>query len=330
MEYRKIGNTDIEISAIAFGAWAIGGWMWGGNDKKDSIAAINQSLDLGITTIDTAPIYGMGTSEDIVGEALEGKRDKVKILTKYGMRWDDNKGDFAFDSQMNDGTPVKIYKYAGKESVIKECEDSLKRLKTDYIDLYQIHWNDSTTPIHETMEAVAKLKQDGKILAAGVCNYTAKWVAEADEVLEIVSNQVPYSMVLRDIEKEVVPQVLEKNKSILAYSPLQRGLLTGKITPGYKFGEGDHRAGSSYFKDENVVKVNAFLDKIKPIADDKGLTLAQLVIRWTIDQPGVTCALVGARNEKQVKENAAAAEASISEEEMNIINTELAALKLDV
>ena len=304
--------------------------MWGGNDKKDSIAAIRHALDVGITTFDTAPIYGMGDSEKIVGEALEGKRDQVKILTKYGMRWDDNKGDFAFDSEKNDGTPVKIYKYAGKESVIKECEDSLKRLKTDYIDLYQIHWNDKTTPIHETMEAVVKLKKEGKILAAGVCNYTADWVSEADEVLEIVSNQVPYSMVLRDIEKEVVPQALDKNKSVIAYSPLQRGLLTGKITPGYSFEKGDHRAKNSFFKDENVVKVNAFLEKVKPIANDKNISLAQLVIRWTLDQPGVSCALVGARNEKQVKENAVAGDISISEEEMQLINSELAGLKLNL
>lgn len=330
MEYRKLGNTDIEISAVTFGAWAIGGWMWGGNEKKDSIKALHACFDTGITTIDTAPIYGMGASEEIVGEALEGKRQEVKILTKYGMRWDDKNGEFFFESEMNDGTPVKIYKYAAKESVIKECENSLRRLRTDYIDLYQIHWHDATTPIAETMEAVAQLKKEGKILAAGVCNYTAEWVTEADETLEIVSNQVPYSMVKRDIEADVVPQALEKNKAILAYSPLQRGLLTGKITPDYQFGEGDHRPGTAFFKEGNLVKTNAFLDKIKPIADDKGITLAQLVIRWTLDQPGITCALVGARNEKQVKENAIAGEVSISAEEMQLINTELAALQLDL
>ena len=330
MEYRKLGNTDIEISAIAFGAWAIGGWMWGGNEKKDSLRALDASLDVGIDTIDTAPIYGMGHSESIVGEALEGKRQQVKILTKYGLRWDTKEGQFYFDSKMNDGTPVKIHKFAGKENVIKECEESLKRLKTDYIDLYQIHWYDPTTPVHETMEAVAKLKKDGKILAAGVCNYTAEWVSEADETIEIVSNQVPYSMVKRDIEADVVPQSLEKNKAILAYSPLQRGLLTGKITTDYHFEEGDHRPSTPYFKKDNLLKTNKFLDEIKSIADDKGITLAQLVLRWTLDQPGITCALAGARNEKQVKENAVAGEVKITEEEMKFINEKLDALELEV
>ncbi len=330
MEYRKLGNTDIEISAIAFGAWAIGGWMWGGNEKKDSLRALDASLDVGITTIDTAPIYGMGHSESIVGEALEGKRQQVKILTKYGLRWDTKEGQFYFDSKMNDGTPVKIHKFAGKENVIKECEESLKRLKTDYIDLYQIHWHDPTTPINETMEAVAQLKKDGKILAAGVCNYTAALVEEADQTLEIVSNQVPYSMVKRDIEADVVPQSLEKNKAILAYSPLQRGLLTGKITTDYHFEEGDHRPSTPYFKKENLLKTNQFLEEIKSIADDKDITLAQLVLRWTLDQPGITCALAGARNEKQVKENAVAGEVKITEEEMKFVNEKLDALELEV
>jgi len=330
MEYRKLGNTDIEISVIAFGAWAIGGWMWGGNEKKDSIRALDASLDVGIDTIDTAAVYGMGHSESIVGEALAGKRQQVKILTKFGLRWDTTHGQFYFDSEMNDGTPVKIHKYAGKDSVIKECEDSLKRLRTDYIDLYQIHWHDPVTPIHETMEAVAKLKKDGKILAAGVCNYTAALVEEADESIEIVSNQVPYSMVKRDIESDVVPQSLEKNKAILAYSPLQRGLLTGKITPDYQFAKGDHRPNTAYFKAGNLEKTNQFLQEIKHIADDKNITLAQLVLRWTLDQPGITCALAGARNEKQVKENAVAGEVKITEDEMQFINEKLAALELEV
>jgi aryl-alcohol dehydrogenase-like predicted oxidoreductase len=155
MEYRKLGETDLAVSAITFGAWAAGGWMWGGNDDMEAINAMKAAYDLGITSIDTAPIYGQGKSEELVGQAIkELPRDKVQILTKYGMRWDLTKGTFGFKSKDNAGNDLDIYKYAGKESIIKECEDSLKRLGTDYIDLYQIHWPDESTPIAETMEAI--------------------------------------------------------------------------------------------------------------------------------------------------------------------------------
>src|SRR5690606_1596983 len=207
------------------------------------------------------PIYGQGTSEEIVGEAIKGiARDRVYILTKYGMRWDEAKGDFAFHSKDNTGRDIDIYKYAGRESVIKECEDSLRRLGTDYIDLYQIHWPDSTTAIQETMEAVETLIRQGKVRYAGVCNYNVDQFAEASEYLDVVSNQVPYSMVKRGIEAELVPYCLEHGKSILAYSPMERGLLTGKMKPGHAFGEGDHRAALYFFSDENLQRTNAFLD----------------------------------------------------------------------
>ncbi|MDB5222184.1 MAG: aldo/keto reductase, partial [Chitinophagaceae bacterium] len=250
MQYRKLGNADLRVSAITFGAWAAGGWMWGGTERNDAIKAIRAAHDLGVTSIDTAPIYGQGNSEEIVGEAIKDlPRDKVQILTKYGMRWDLAKGDLAFHSADTKGKEIDIYKYAGKESVIKECEDSLRRLGTDYIDLYQIHWPDRTTPIEETMGAVAKLIEQGKVRHAGVCNYNVQQLAEAREYINIVSNQVPYSMVKKDIEEDVVPYCLENNISILAYSPLERGLLTGKIKPGHIFAEGDHRAGLYFFTD---------------------------------------------------------------------------------
>jgi aryl-alcohol dehydrogenase-like predicted oxidoreductase len=168
MEYRKLGHSDLRVSAITFGAWAAGGWMWGHTERADAVRAIRAAHDLGVTSIDTAPIYGQGTSEEIVGEAIKGlPRDKVQILTKYGMRWDLAKGNFGFKSADNDGKAIDIYKYAGRESIIKECEDSLRRLGTDYIDLYQIHWPDSTTPIAETMETVADLIKQGKVRHAG-------------------------------------------------------------------------------------------------------------------------------------------------------------------
>ncbi len=329
MEYRKIGDSDLKLSVITFGAWAAGGWMWGGTERSEAVQAIKAAYDLGVTSIDTAPIYGQGTSEEITGEAIKGiPRDKVQILTKYGMRWNETKGAFAFKSKNNNGEDIDIYKYSGKESIIKECEDSLKRLGTDYIDLYQIHWPDVTTPVQETMEAVAKLIEQGKVRYAGVCNYNVEQMQEAGKYINLVSNQVPYSMVKRDIEKDVVPYCIDNNKSILAYSPLERGLPTGKMQPGYRFAEGDHRASLYFFKDENLKRTNEFLEKIKPLAEEKKATLGQLVIRWTIEQPGITIALVGARNEKQAVQNAAAINIQLTKDEISFITAELDKLEL--
>ncbi|SFA49852.1 Predicted oxidoreductase [Pedobacter suwonensis] len=324
MEYRKIGNSDLELSVITFGAWAAGGWMWGSTDRNDAINAIKASYDLGVTSIDTAPIYGQGDSEEIVGDAIKGiSRDKLQVVTKFGMRWDLTKGDFGFKSKNNNGAAIDIYKYAGKESVIYECEQSLKRLGTDYIDLYQIHWPDSTTPISETFEAVSRLIEQGKVRYAGVCNYDVAQLKEADQTLEIISNQIPFSMVNRGVEEETVPYCIENNKSVLAYSPMERGLLTGKMTADYKFEEGDHRQGNKFFSPESIEKTNAFLAKIKPLADEKNATLSQLVLRWTIERPGITIALVGARNEKQAVQNAKAVNVKLNAEEIQFINTEL-------
>jgi aryl-alcohol dehydrogenase-like predicted oxidoreductase len=330
MEYRNLGKSNYKVSVISFGAWAIGGWMWGGADESDAIEAINTAIDHGMTSIDTAPIYGFGKSEEIVGNVIKDKRDKVEILTKYGLRWDTDKGIFYFKSANSKNEEVSIHRYAGPESIIQECEDSLKRLQTDYIDLYQIHWHDPTTPIDDTMEAIGKLKKDGKILAAGVSNYTSDQMKEADRITDIVTNQVPYSMVLRDIEKDLVPYCLQTGKGILAYSPLQRGVLTGKITSGYTFNPGDHRPQTPYFKEPNLSRINEFLKRIEPIAMDHGITLAQLVIFWTIRQPAVTSALVGARNAKQVKENLKAGEINIGEGDILTINKYLEDLHLDL
>ncbi|WP_158826682.1 aldo/keto reductase [Mucilaginibacter lacusdianchii] len=329
MEYRKLGDTDLQVSAITFGAWAAGGWMWGGNDDKEAIDAMKAAYDLGITSIDTAPVYGQGKSEELVGQAIKGiQRDKVQILTKYGMRWDIAQGTFGFKSKDNDGKDIDVYKYAAKDSIIQECENSLKRLGTDYIDLYQIHWPDETTPIDETMEAILQLQQQGKIREAGVSNYNVAQMQEAEKTIKLASNQVPFSMVKRDIEKDVIPYCVENNKAILAYSPMERGLLTGKMKPGQQFGEGDHRAGLKYFTDENIQRTNAFLEKIKPLADEKNATLGQLVIRWTIEHPGITIALVGARNAEQAAQNAKAIEVKLSAEEIQFINSELDKLVL--
>ncbi|WP_423129249.1 aldo/keto reductase [Gaoshiqia sp. Z1-71] len=331
MEYRKLGNSELEVSVVTFGAWAVGGWMWGGTEHRESVNAIRAAYDLGVTSIDTAPVYGMGTSEEIVGDAIRGiPRDQVQILTKYGLRWDTKLGDFYFSSFDNQGDPVNLHRYSGKESVIKECEDSLRRLKTDYIDLYQIHWPDTTTPVGETMEAVDRLIRDGKVRYAGVCNYTAEQMEEAGKSIALVSNQVPYSMVKRGIEHELVPYTLKNQKSILAYSPMERGLLTGKMKPGHQFGKGDHRAGNPYFTNGNIRRVNAFLDKLKPLADEKHATIGQLVIRWTVEQAGITIALVGARDANQAIQNARAMDIRLSNEELAFITGELNQLQLEL
>jgi len=329
MEYRQLGNSSVKASAITFGAWAIGGWMWGGADRNDAIAAIKAAYDNGMTSIDTAPAYGQGLSEEIVAEALQGiPRDRVQLLTKFGLRWDVQQGEFFFKSKDNNGNDIDMYKLASTKSVIKECEDCLRRLKTDYIDLFQIHWADPTTPVSQTMEALVRLQEQGKIRAAGVCNYSVELMKEAANTINLAADQVPYSMVLRDIEKELVPYALENKKAIIAYSPLQRGLLTGKIKPGHAFNEGDTRENNRFYTPDNIKRVNAFLDGLRPLAESKKATLAQLVLRWTIEQPGITIALAGARNAEQAVQNARAIEVQLSKEEIAFINKKLQELEL--
>lgn len=320
MKLRQLGNSDIKVTPIAFGAWAIGGWMWGGADEDDAIKAVQTAVDLGMTTIDTAAVYGYGKSEELVGKALKDRpRDSYQILTKYGLNWESEDGEYHFTSQDDDGNPLDIYKWASKERVKKECEDSLRRLQIDTIDLYQIHWPDGTTPIAETMEAVQELINEGKVRAAGVCNYNTDQVDEALKTIDLASNQVPYSMIKRGNEKNVIPQAIQNGMHILPYSPLQRGLLTGKITPGYEFSGYDTRKSDKYFTDENIRRVNDLLDKIRPIAEQHNATLAQLVINWTANQPGMGCVLVGARNPKQVKDNAGSMDFTLTEEELGQI-----------
>jgi aryl-alcohol dehydrogenase-like predicted oxidoreductase len=329
METRKLGRSDLEITVLAFGAWAIGGWMWGGADSKDAIKAIETAVDNGMTTIDTASVYGFGLSEELVGKAVKGKRDKVQILTKFGMSWDENHGEFFFESKDNSGKEVRIYRHSSKEKVLSDCDDSLRRLKTDYIDLFQIHWPDPTTPVSETMEALELLIQKGKIRAGGVCNYSADLMEEAAKTLNYASNQVPFSMVNRSIQKEIIPYCIENKIGILAYSPLQRGLLTGKMKPGHRFKDGDTRPVSPFYKEPNFTRIIYFLDKIKPIADERNVTLSQLVLNWTIQQPGITCALSGARNPQQVLSNMDATGFKLSAEEIDRINSIIADLQID-
>ncbi len=329
MKRRKIGGSELELSVITFGAWAAGGWMWGGTDRAEAVRAIRAAYDAGVTSIDTAPAYGQGASEEIVGEALRGiPREKVQILTKFGLRWDTTHGSFYFKSTDNAGKPIDLYRWASRQSIMEECEASLRRLGTEYIDLYQIHWPDSTTPAEETMGALQRLLEEGKVRHAGVCNYDVAQMQEAEKHLTLLSDQVPYSMVRRQIEQDLIPYIQKNGKSVIAYSPLQLGLLTGKMKPGHQFAAGDHRGGLSYFKDENIRRVNQFLDSLRPIADAKHATLGQLVLRWTIEQPGITIALAGARNERQAMENAAAGDITLDPGELAFIADHLNNLEL--
>jgi aryl-alcohol dehydrogenase-like predicted oxidoreductase len=329
MEYRSLGKSDIKVSELAFGAWAIGGWLWGGADAKDAIKAIETAVDSGMTTIDTAAVYGFGLSEELVGKAVKGKRDKVQILTKFGLVWDEKKGQFFFASKDNAGKKVDIHNYSSKDRVISDCDKSLKRLRTDYIDLYQIHWPDPTTPVSETMEALEILQKKGKIRAGAVSNYSVDLMADANKTFTIASNQIPYSMVNRGIENDIIPYCISNNIGILAYSPLQRGLLTGKIKQGHKFGEGDSRPESIYYKEPNLSRILQFTESIREMASELKVTLSQLVLNWTILQPGITCALVGARNAAQVLDNIKAADFRLNSEEINMINELLSDLKLE-
>lgn len=330
METILLPNSDVKITRLTFGAWAIGGWFWGGSDERESIRALETAIDLGITSIDTAPVYGFGQSEEIVGKAIKGKRNKVQILTKFGMIWDrPSKHVHIKNTTDNNGNPINIYRYASKESIIQECENSLKRLGIETIDLYQQHWPENYTPLEETLEALEILKSQGKIRAAGVSNYSAGLFRQANSLYELSSNQVPYSMVLRDIEKELVPYCIDNNKAIIVYSPLQRGVLTGKITDNYQFKKGDHRPNTPFYQQPKLGKINRFLSEIKPIADSYNIMLAQLVINWTMNQPGISCVLVGARNEKQVRENILANDVKVSKEEIDTITNKLNHLILD-
>lgn len=325
MEYRKLGRTDLELSVITYGAFAIGGNMWGGNEKKDSIESVRASIDHGVTTLDTAPFYGFGLSEEMIGEAIKGyDRSKIQLLTKFGLLWDGSnqgKGEFFFDAEEN-GKTIPVYKYASKASVIKEVENSLKRLQSDYIDLLQIHWPDNTTPIAETMEALDLLLQQGKIRAAGVSNYSVEQVSEAQNSIQIASNQVGYSMLNRGIEQDLVPYAQLHDLSIIVYSPMERGLLTGKYFSEGKLKENDHRNG--YFQQFDLKKVQTFLDTISPVAADKGVTLSQLVLRWTSLQPAITVVLAGARNADQAIANAEATAIDLTIDELSFINGALA------
>jgi aryl-alcohol dehydrogenase-like predicted oxidoreductase len=319
MQRRALGKSDLQITPIIFGAWAIGGWMWGGSDEDESVQAIESAIASGVNCIDTAAIYGMGHSEQLVAKAIKGKRDKLIIATKCGMRWDSDEGSEPWPQKNNRGEDVIIRKNSKPQSIMHECEQSLKRLGIDVIDLYQIHWPDSSTPVEDSIRAMEKLRQQGKIRAIGVSNYNAEWLRKGNAVATIASDQPPYSLLRRQIEKDVLPFARENNIGIICYSPMERGLLTGAITPDRKFPPGDDRNNGKMFSVENRQHVAAALQKIKPIADKHKASFAQLVINWTAHVPGISAAIVGARNAQQAEHNAKAFDFTLSADEMGQI-----------
>ncbi len=320
MEHRKLGKSDLQLPVVTFGAWAIGGLFWGGADDQDAVRAIETAIDSGIDAIDTAPAYGQGHSERLVGKAVAGKRDRVKILTKCGLRWDDESGEFFFTLENTPGgKPVTFYKNVKKESILYECEQSLKRLSIDTIDLYQVHWPSSSAPAEETMEALTELKKQGKIREFAVSNYSPTQLLEALRHGAIVSDQVKYNLLERDIEETVLPFCREHNLGVICYSPMAMGLLTGKVTEDRKFADSDVRSSDVLFSKENRRKVQKALTELEPVLRSHDATPAQLAVAWVIAQPGVTTALVGARNAKQVAENAKAAELKLSTTEVSKI-----------
>jgi len=324
---REIGRSGIKASAIGLGTWAIGGWMWGGTDESRSIAAIQASIDEGVSLIDTAPAYGQGLSEEIVGKAIKGRRDKVVLATKCGLVWHTQKGNHFFDY---DGKPV--HRYLGKDAIVFEVEQSLKRLGTDHIDHYITHWQDPTTPIAETMEALEALKVQGKIRSIGASNTTIDDVKAYVAAGQLDAIQEEYSMVKRDIEETLLPVCLKEGVSVLSYSSLALGLLTGKIGPERTFEGDDQRKDNPRFSVENRRKVARLMEAIAPIAAAHDATRAQVVIAWTLQQPGITFSLCGARDPDQARENARAGRLRLTAEEIGSITgaaathlTELAA-----
>ena len=312
---RTIGGSGISASAVGLGTWAIGGWMWGGTDERQSIAAIQASIDAGISLIDTAPAYGMGLAETIVGKAIAGRRDKVVLATKCGLVWHVNEGAYFFHQN---GKPV--HRYLGAASIRYEVEESLRRLGTDYIDHYITHWQDATTPIAETVETLVRLKQEGKIRSIGASNVSPGDLEAyiATGVLDAIQEE--YSMVKRDIETTLLPLCRTSAVSVLSYSSLALGLLSGKVGPDRIFAEDDQRQGNPRFSQANRQKIARLMGVLEPVAAAHHASVAQVVIAWTIAQPGITFSLCGARDPAQAVENAAAARLRLADSELALIS----------
>lgn len=305
MEYRELGKTGVKVSTVGFGCWAIGARGWGPVDDKDSIEAVKKAIDVGITFFDTAPSYGFGHSEQVLAKGLGQRRKDIFLATKCGIEWDEE---------------GKIWSNSSPGYIRKDCERSLRNLGTDYVDLLQVHRPDEKVPIADTMGEMLKLQKEGKIKFIGVSNFSVAQMKECQKYVELVSLQPPYSMINRAIEQEIVPFCLEQKISILAYTPLQQGLLTGKYTPDTTFPKDDMRSQNPLFKGETFRMILKMVDELKVIASGYGRTMTQFAINWVLCNPAVAVAIVGAKKPAQVEENAGGTGWKISGEDLKKVN----------
>ncbi|HKL19609.1 MAG TPA: aldo/keto reductase [Halalkalibaculum sp.] len=288
MEYTQVSDLELEISRVTLGTWAIGGWQWGGTDEQESIDTILKALNMGVTTVDTAPIYGFGKSEEIVGKAVKefGNREEVQIATKLGLEWDEDEN---------------VVRNSSRDRILKEFDDSLRRLQTDYIDIYQIHWPDLQTDFQETASTMLQLLDNGKIKAIGASNFSVEQMEEFQKYAPIHVAQPPYNLFERGIEKDVLPYCNDNNISLLTYGALCRGLLSGKMDENWEFKKGDLRRNADpKFQGDTFKKHLQAVEKLKDYASEElDQTVLNLAVRWILDK-GVDSAIWGARRPEQV------------------------------
>jgi len=310
MQTRQLGNSDLQITPLGIGAWAMGGggwaFAWGPQDDDESIAAIHAGLDAGLNWIDTAAVYGLGHSEEVVAKALAGRSSRPYVFTKCERCWDANR---------------QIYKSLKRESVRRECEDSLRRLKVDVIDLYQIHWPEPEEDIEEGWETMVRLKEEGKVRWIGVSNFNAAQLKRILPLGAITSLQPPYSIPSPEIEAEVMPFCAENQIGILCYSPMKSGLLTGKMTRERiaNLPADDFRKNALAFKEPNLTRNLALVELIREIGQRHGRTPGEVAIAWVLRRPEVTAAIVGLRNPAQLQGVIGAAEFRLSTSEVEEI-----------
>ena len=315
MQKRKLGYSDLELTVIGLGTWAIGGsgweFSWGPQDENQAVAGILAGLDEGINWIDTAAVYGLGRSEELVGKALKQTREKPIVATKCSLTWDDNR---------------QIHRCLEAKSIRRECEASLKRLGVDVIDLYQIHWPQSDRENEQAWEEMAKLAEEQKIRYLGASNFTVDQIKRVQKIYPVASLQPAYSMLHREVEDELLDFCTENDIGVIAYSPMQRGLLTGKFSNERlaALDEEDQRRRAPDFQEPQFSATLEFVDKLREIADRSNRTLAQLAISWVLRRSDVTAAIVGVRRPEQIAETAKAADWTLDEQDIEQIDRLLA------